>query len=714
MRKISFSIIAIFISICAFAQIDSLACDSLNHKTNPQYNKQELAIAQMNHHIVSMSRIIRDKSFETLDDELSQLLNNLTIEHIVNFPEIKDLRNELMIKVQELQITAQERNILRRIQELKRQNMIWQSAASALNPTMILTQGGGGNQMAFYALLTIARGAAEYKANAGYQNLEEVQALWELRKSDLEDIKELRAAAFSSTYELYRRLGLKEELRMVEDDADLYADILSEPNPDKALRRMEDNAPLFSHLLDFEYHLGMLHLSVNGYDSAKPHFEAYLTKYANNPIFRRDEKTAYIHLAKLTYETLTKDETDKLINEVMRIIPNNGVASIQCALKYLTDGEKIKAFELLRKAIDNPNISDKNALLMLVANSAPEIKKYPKLWSDIQSSIQSCRGLDLNGFIPYLTCFSKERIIQELDKIIEFKGDTHRDFIFGKKILNKDYEINISTNYAANLSSIQTYYEIKDDDNVSIFQNRLTYSNGIISRDKLLKKVPEFKDSPSLIYNFFTSLCNNEYFCIKEDLDPSKEIYYYPGMESIGSKSSKSIKKIIKRNIKHDYYIIKCKKPTNRVIQAYNLDSIHTKEYWGGWNYIPVIGAVKNYRTVIQRFSESAPQQIDTTQLQISFKGDNLTYIPSTKYQEESNCIRVVINGAVQSIITYIYDHQSDKIIPFSLSTNGHTIMLIDENKLTASNTMPSTEIDSNAEERQENWFKRYWKKIFK
>lgn len=714
MHKIFFTIIATFISICASAQIDSLVCDSLNNKTNPRYNKQELAIAQMNHHIVSMSRIIRDKSFETLDDELSQLLNNLTIEHIVNFPEIKDLRNELMIKVQELQITAQERNILRRIQELKRQNMVWQSTASALSPAMILTQGGGGKQMAFYTLLTIARGAAEYKANVGYQNLEEFEALWELRKSDLEDIKELRTTAFSSIYELYRRLGLKEELRMVEDDADLYADILSEPNPNKALRRMEDNAPLFSHLLDYEYHLGMLHLAVNGYDSAKPHFEAYLTKYANNPIFRRDEKSAYIYLAKLTYETLTEDETDKLVNEVIRIIPNNGVASIQCVLKYLTEGEEIKAFELLRKAIDNPNISDKNALLILVANSAPEIKKYPELWSDIQASIQSCKGLDLNGFIPYLTCLSKEKIIQELDKVIKIEGNTHRNFIFGKKVLNKNYEINISTNYAADLSSLHTYYEIKDDDNISISQNRLTYSNGIISRDKLLKKVPEFKDSPSLIYNFFTSLCKNEYFSVRKDLDPTKEIYYYSGMESIGSKSHKSIKKIIKKNIKYDYYTIKCKKPINRVIQAYNLDSIHTKEYWSGWNYVPVIGAVKNYKSVIQRFSESAPQQIDTTQLQISFKGDNLAYIPSTKYKEESNCIRVVINGAVQSIITYIYDHQSDKIIPFSLSTNGHTFMLIDENKLTASDTMPSTEIVSNAEKRQENWIKRYWKKIFK
>ena len=178
-------------------------------------DNKENVINQMNYCINSLTNIIHNKSMSVLEHESDQLVNNLTMEQIVGLYEINNFRTELMDAVGKFGITEEERKIMRRIQSIKRDNMKWSALSNALNPTMLLTGNGPGfgPQMAFQTLLTAARSVVEYKTMQGEQNIEELQAMWDLRKEDLQTIIELRKSAQSIIFELYNKYHLNPKIR---------------------------------------------------------------------------------------------------------------------------------------------------------------------------------------------------------------------------------------------------------------------------------------------------------------------------------------------------------------------------------------------------------------------------------------------------------------------------------------------------------------------
>lgn len=95
-----------------------------------------------------------------LEHETDQLVNNLTMEQMIGLYEIADFRSELLDATSKLNITEEERMLLKRITSIRKDNLKWNALSNALNPTMLLT-GGGGNayQLAFQLLLATARTA---------------------------------------------------------------------------------------------------------------------------------------------------------------------------------------------------------------------------------------------------------------------------------------------------------------------------------------------------------------------------------------------------------------------------------------------------------------------------------------------------------------------------------------------------------------------------
>ena len=140
--------------------------------------------------------------------------------------EIKDFRNDLVDAISKFGITEEERLLMKRIQSIKRDNLKWNALANALNPTMLLTGNGGpgmGYQIAFQALLTAARSVVEYQSMKGEQNIEELQAMWSLRKEDLKGINKVRTDAMDILFKLYSKYKLNEFDRLTESTADLLS-----------------------------------------------------------------------------------------------------------------------------------------------------------------------------------------------------------------------------------------------------------------------------------------------------------------------------------------------------------------------------------------------------------------------------------------------------------------------------------------------------------
>ena len=189
----SFRLITLYVIIfCLF----SANVFSANNNDN-----EENVIAQMNYCITSLTNIIHNKSISVLENESDQIVNNLTMEQIANLYDIKEFRLELIDAMNRFEITEEEKMLMRRISSIRRDNAKWGALSGALSGAMVLT-GGSPKQMAVqaaYQLLTGAvRGMAEYKQAKGEENIEELRAMWELRKEDLRTITELRKRAFDS------------------------------------------------------------------------------------------------------------------------------------------------------------------------------------------------------------------------------------------------------------------------------------------------------------------------------------------------------------------------------------------------------------------------------------------------------------------------------------------------------------------------------------
>ena len=165
---------------------------------------EENVVAQMNYCIYSLTNIIDNKSMTVLEHETDQLTSNLTVENIIGLYEINDFRQDLLDALGRFQITEEERSLMRRIQSIQRDNMKWAALSNALSPTMFVS-GNVGPQMAFNVLLTAARSAVEFQTMKGEQNIEELKAMWELRKEDMIEVNDSRKSALEVVFNLYNK-----------------------------------------------------------------------------------------------------------------------------------------------------------------------------------------------------------------------------------------------------------------------------------------------------------------------------------------------------------------------------------------------------------------------------------------------------------------------------------------------------------------------------
>lgn len=77
----------------------------------------------------------------------------------------------------------------------------------------------------------------------GEQNIEELKAMWELRKEDMKVVNDSRKSALEVVFKLYNKYHLYEYDRLTEKSAQDFLDIYKEPDPAKRARLLENNRP---------------------------------------------------------------------------------------------------------------------------------------------------------------------------------------------------------------------------------------------------------------------------------------------------------------------------------------------------------------------------------------------------------------------------------------------------------------------------------------
>ena len=485
--------------------------------------QKENIIAQMNYCINSLTNIIHNKSMSVLEHESDQILNNLTIEQIIGLYEINDFRIDLLDAVGKFGITEQERALLRRIQSIKRDNMKWAALSNALDPTMLLTGSAGvgmGYQLAFQTLLTAARSAVEYQTMKGEQNIEELRAMWDLRKEDLKEINETRQEALKIVFSLYNKYHLSENDRLTESTANNFSTYISEENAAKRARLLEDNRATYEHIADYYYYLGMAYLDLNNYDKAKLNFTTYLSMYAKAPLLRYDEKSGCIALAILANEkNLSNWEKKNYIDNALKNLPHNSAAILQCAMIYMHElNEQESALKLIRAGIEDPKASDKQLLYMAAANVLPISKQYPKLHSEIISLFDEDDRISLESYVTYLIN-ENEFAWDNIEEVISFKNAAYRPWyqLWIGENFNDELHISLPERILYDSGDISLYVESHTSDEVIIRQLQTTYAYGIDITE--FDEVDCFKANKDLKYLYFDVLIPEKTFMLKRDID---------------------------------------------------------------------------------------------------------------------------------------------------------------------------------------------------
>lgn len=517
---------------------------------NAQQAEKELAIAQMNSCVNTLTNIINNKSMAVLEHESDQLLNNLTIQHMVGLPEIAEFRVDLIDAIGSLGITEEERAVLKRVFSIKQNNHKWQALSNALNNTMLLT--GGGNkkaQIGFQALLTAARTGIEYKGSSNKHQIEELEAMWELRKTDLNDFVKLRKEALDIVFRLYQKYNLKESDRLTEQSSQLFQKIIAEPDAKRMVRLLNDNAYKFSHMADFYYYLGMGYLDCGNLSKANECFDKYDSLYQQTPIYRLNEKAGMISLARLTYNNgMSNEEIKKQISNVLSNLPNNAMASIQTAV--ITDNilkDPVKALSILRTSLDNEATDDKTAVLLASTFIVPKVGKNTTIYKDFMGAYGNQQYYDIDAAIN-MWIARKDNVFAKLKQIFKVSDLVTHAWVIGDAEVSNKITFSFPSKYTLDLSQVNMYVEKHGEKEVSIYPYSFREKNALTLRQ--IEKVACFKSQPNLKYLYMDALGNGNYM-VKQDINYQailQENYPRQTEFTLSEKDLKSIIKFLKEN----------------------------------------------------------------------------------------------------------------------------------------------------------------------
>lgn len=504
-----------FLKFITLSTITATLCGitSLGQTTQEKEN----IIVQMNYCINSLTNIANNQSMTTLTYESDQILNNLKITEIRGERELQNFRSDLFNAIRYLQITEQEKDILKRIQDLKSKNLMWNSLSNALNPTMLITGGGqSGSQIAFQAIVTAARTTVDYQASKGENEIEELQGMWELKKNELNYIGNLRSTALNITFSLYDKYHfLGEWDRLTEETAKQFNSIINEPKASKRVRLLKENEKKFGMLPDYYYYLGMAYLGDDeegkdaNYKMAQPYLNKYIEKYNRTPIFRYDQKSGIVALTKLAYEqNLTPSKKVELIHTALKNLPNNGAALLQCALVYILElNKKEKGYELLRSGLDN-NYTNTEAILSTITFYLDDIKKYPTIYKETIAAVNGCQSIGFNEFIPFVVA-NNPNVWTSVERIMP---------------VTKGPVINIKGKRNFNCSEVKVYQiSSSGSDNMDIKQQTLLPDKSFTYKE-LTNMVDAFslKGNENLMFAFVEPIIYGERYAVKNNLDYNK------------------------------------------------------------------------------------------------------------------------------------------------------------------------------------------------
>ena len=221
------------------------AADKLPPKSLEKYR----AAAALNLCMVSLSQIVDYNDINILRMEYEAILNNINLEYIPKDEALLRALQNILDTCHFFTLHEKDKELLKKKRELR-----LKTGLSNINFFVIT---GGGNPYAAAANLALMIGVAAVnyktqKAKAEYENEAEE---WELQKSALEQLHQLRGVLFTTAWRLADKYNYKDEWRLSEKQISLYNEILTDPDPFSRYKRLEVIQDKFTAYPLFFYYL---------------------------------------------------------------------------------------------------------------------------------------------------------------------------------------------------------------------------------------------------------------------------------------------------------------------------------------------------------------------------------------------------------------------------------------------------------------------------
>lgn len=235
------------------ADKDHIRQDAATEEDDEKRKKGLQAVYALNLCMVSLSQIVDYADIIVLKQEYDSILNNLNLEVMPKDEALLTAIKQILDTCHFYILHQKDKDLLAKKQELRLSNALGKAVSGGVfaifstpNPWAI----------AVSAATMVGVAAVRYKTERRKAMLENEIEAWELEKTALEQLHNLRRTLFETAWRLSKEYGFADNLRLTEAQIKNYNEILTDPDPQSRFERLALIKNNFGAYPLFWYYLG--------------------------------------------------------------------------------------------------------------------------------------------------------------------------------------------------------------------------------------------------------------------------------------------------------------------------------------------------------------------------------------------------------------------------------------------------------------------------
>lgn len=357
--------------------------DEILKKNEIQVTEEQIQAAYaLNLCSVSVSQIIDYNDIYILEQEYENILNNLNLQNIPKDEALLDILKRLLETITFFRIADGDKALIEKEYQHKMKNAIWSAMP---NPGALVSAGlsglKAGNAVGTVISVAATVGTAymNYRKTKAENDLNHEKQLWELRRTAIEQLNNLRQQLFETSWRLADKYDFPDILRLTEKQIKEYNNILMDSDEVRKYERLEYIKDRFKAYPPFWYYLGNTANSIAASDryglsevdreeyrnKAKKHF-LYFSDINKYNLLRVDNisSACYLELVDLLDPVLEADDIFDYTNRACEQSGDSLDILQLCAVSYLRIGKIDAATKVLRKLVNEQYNTISNAQLL--------------------------------------------------------------------------------------------------------------------------------------------------------------------------------------------------------------------------------------------------------------------------------------------------------------------------------------------------------------